>query len=365
MNDEHDPGDSDPDDDGGYDDDGGQEPIPDSTPPTTRWRRVRAANAQRAAPRRAGQGRRRPRPADKYRTHAGVRHRLAGAEHRPAPDRGAGGDVVCVWWRHREVSMRLYALWRAWESARTGDDTAMSIWWVAHADRAPAGDPGRRRRPDAPLPRRPPRRPADVAGRPGARSLVRQRPGPRPGHPAPLRLPARPARGRDANGKPGAARRCSPVSWNGSRCGSRRASPANCPATARAPPGVRSGGATARPRIRLHALWRAWEAAVDDGGAAVSLWWTHGLDPHLRVLLDGTAGPLYRCSTAGHRPAGAAGHQPGRGGLVRPPARHRGRTPGPVRRVRTRLPPRRRRGCGMSSRATGPAAVSVGGAVLT
>ena len=55
--------------------------------------------------------------------------------------------------------------------------------------------------------------------------------------------------------------------------------------------------------VRLHALWRAWEAAADDGGAALSLWWTHGLDPHLRVLTDGVAGPLYRCGTATHQPA--------------------------------------------------------------
>jgi len=39
------------------------------------------------------------------------------------------------WWRHREVSVRLAALWQAWEAARiTPDGSAMNGWWLMHAD---------------------------------------------------------------------------------------------------------------------------------------------------------------------------------------------------------------------------------------
>ena len=45
---------------------------------------------------------------------------------------------------------------------------------------------------------------------------------------------------------------------------------------------------------RLTALWWAWETAratVDDG-SAMSNWWIHHCDPHMRVLLDAETGPM-------------------------------------------------------------------------
>lgn len=48
----------------------------------------------------------------------------------------AGGRTWCAqWWRHRMVAERLDKLWRMWESCRLSDDeSAMSGWWVYHAD---------------------------------------------------------------------------------------------------------------------------------------------------------------------------------------------------------------------------------------
>lgn len=47
-----------------------------------------------------------------------------------------GTHTWCAqWWRHREVAVRLAALWQAWEAARiTPDGSAMSGWWLMHAD---------------------------------------------------------------------------------------------------------------------------------------------------------------------------------------------------------------------------------------
>ncbi len=48
---------------------------------------------------------------------------------------GRGKTWCAQWWRHREAGVRLHALWRGWEAARrSDDDTAMSAWWVYHAD---------------------------------------------------------------------------------------------------------------------------------------------------------------------------------------------------------------------------------------
>ncbi|WP_084721927.1 DUF4913 domain-containing protein [Rhodococcus marinonascens] len=44
---------------------------------------------------------------------------------------------------------------------------------------------------------------------------------------------------------------------------------------------------------RLTALWYAWEEArVSDKASAMSSWWIHHLEPHLRVILDGETGPM-------------------------------------------------------------------------
>ena len=50
-----------------------------------------------------------------------------------APGRGL---MFCPqWWRHHEVTVRLDALWRGWEGAKISEDaSAMSGWWVYHAD---------------------------------------------------------------------------------------------------------------------------------------------------------------------------------------------------------------------------------------
>lgn len=47
-----------------------------------------------------------------------------------------GTYTFCAqWFRHREVAVRLAALWQAWEAARiTPDGSAMNGWWLMHAD---------------------------------------------------------------------------------------------------------------------------------------------------------------------------------------------------------------------------------------
>lgn len=39
------------------------------------------------------------------------------------------------WWAHHEAMSRLEALWRAYEQMRTDPGSAMSSWWLDHADR--------------------------------------------------------------------------------------------------------------------------------------------------------------------------------------------------------------------------------------
>lgn len=45
--------------------------------------------------------------------------------------------------------------------------------------------------------------------------------------------------------------------------------------------------------LRLDALWKAFEGAVasTDPGA-MSRWWIHDFDPHMRVILEGESGPM-------------------------------------------------------------------------
>lgn len=44
---------------------------------------------------------------------------------------------------------------------------------------------------------------------------------------------------------------------------------------------------------RLKALWFAFEEArASDKASAMSNWWIHHLEPHLRVILDGETGPM-------------------------------------------------------------------------
>ncbi|MFE1513921.1 DUF4913 domain-containing protein [Corynebacterium bovis] len=45
---------------------------------------------------------------------------------------------------------------------------------------------------------------------------------------------------------------------------------------------------------RLTAVHEAYEEAVAAGGLAVSSWWVHHFDPHMRVILDGETGPFAR-----------------------------------------------------------------------
>lgn len=53
--------------------------------------------------------------------------------------------------------------------------------------------------------------------------------------------------------------------------------------------------------VRLYALWQAWEAArLSASPDAMSVWWLHHADPHLRVLCDGTSGPMHRCTPTRH-----------------------------------------------------------------
>ncbi|WP_254705801.1 DUF4913 domain-containing protein [Streptomyces vilmorinianum] len=47
---------------------------------------------------------------------------------------------------------------------------------------------------------------------------------------------------------------------------------------------------------RLSALWLAWEQLRQEPGAAMSTWWLHHADPHLRVLMDPDMGPFAACS---------------------------------------------------------------------
>ncbi|MGW2204004.1 DUF4913 domain-containing protein [Streptomyces sp. NPDC001774] len=47
---------------------------------------------------------------------------------------------------------------------------------------------------------------------------------------------------------------------------------------------------------RLAALWLAWEQLRQEPGAAMSTWWLHHADPHLRVLMDPDMGPFAACS---------------------------------------------------------------------
>ncbi|MBM9838624.1 DUF4913 domain-containing protein [Rhodococcus hoagii] len=49
---------------------------------------------------------------------------------------------------------------------------------------------------------------------------------------------------------------------------------------------------------RLKALHQAWEKArADKDPAAMSNWWIHHLDAHLRVILDGDTGPMSHAPT--------------------------------------------------------------------
>lgn len=51
--------------------------------------------------------------------------------HRPL----RGGVTWCPeWWRHAEAVVRLDAVWRAWEEARSEGGSAMAHWWQAYFD---------------------------------------------------------------------------------------------------------------------------------------------------------------------------------------------------------------------------------------
>ncbi|MFC9356449.1 DUF4913 domain-containing protein [Rhodococcus sp. NPDC057014] len=51
---------------------------------------------------------------------------------------------------------------------------------------------------------------------------------------------------------------------------------------------------------RFKALWYAWEEAqASDKPSAMSNWWIHHLEPHLRVILDGDTGPMSHAKADG------------------------------------------------------------------
>lgn len=202
--------------------------------------------------------------------------------------------------------MRLYSLWRAWEAARVDSEDAMNRWWVQHADSHLGvildGEAG-------PLYR-------CVGGHVDAPALtVVEVPDMWFGHgldpePATRRRHAyaptsvgRPGDGRDGEeGKPPDVF-ASFVEW---------VEVWLAPTITRKLPGHGKGGTWCaqwwrhrEAAVRLHAVWRAWETAVVTSGAALSSWWVHGLDPQLRVLLDGVNGPLYRCTPVTHTAAAA------------------------------------------------------------
>lgn len=45
---------------------------------------------------------------------------------------------------------------------------------------------------------------------------------------------------------------------------------------------------------RLTSLWKAWEGARWGDSSAMSAWWIHHFDPHMRVILDGEVGPFHK-----------------------------------------------------------------------
>lgn len=44
----------------------------------------------------------------------------------------AGVTWCPQWWDHPEALVRVDALWRAWEAARTAGGEGMSMWWITH-----------------------------------------------------------------------------------------------------------------------------------------------------------------------------------------------------------------------------------------
>ncbi|UNN05231.1 DUF4913 domain-containing protein [Rhodococcus opacus] len=51
---------------------------------------------------------------------------------------------------------------------------------------------------------------------------------------------------------------------------------------------------------RLKALWYAWEEArASDKASAVSNWWIHHLEPHMRVIFDSDSGPMSHAKADG------------------------------------------------------------------
>ncbi|MGO9754649.1 MAG: DUF4913 domain-containing protein [Solirubrobacteraceae bacterium] len=51
--------------------------------------------------------------------------------------------------------------------------------------------------------------------------------------------------------------------------------------------------------VRLTALWRAWLAAQQEDGGAMSAWWAYHADHHLPIILS-SRGPLKGCTPEQH-----------------------------------------------------------------
>ncbi|HEY5841026.1 MAG TPA: DUF4913 domain-containing protein [Mycobacterium sp.] len=222
-------------------------------------------------------------------------------------DRGQGSTWCPQWWRHRETSMRLSAAWRAWETARVDGGNAMSSWWVHHLD------PHLRVVMDAehgPMYRCSPARHQHMPPLP-----VTPVPDGWFGHgldpdPHTRRRHATSTTVTDTE-PPNAAGEVDDAESPRDEFGSfvEFVEVLFAPTIARRLTAAGQGRTWCRqwwrhqePASRLHALWRAWEAARTRGGTALSTWWLSDADAHLRLLLDGHTGPLYRCTPARHQP---------------------------------------------------------------
>lgn len=195
------------------------------------------------------------------------------------PGKGLMWDAY--WWRHDEVVARLTALWFAWEEAyaNTDDAAAVSAWWIQHCE-------------------------------PHMRVLFDGETGPMSGalpdgtwmgH-GPLRSVPAPAG--ILPDEPWRFEEIEPVFSgveqfvNGyfARVVNRNLSPA-------AGRGLIWDARWWRYRevvTRLTTLWHAWEnARASEDGSAMSAWWIHHADPHLRILLDGDTGPMSGSSSDG------------------------------------------------------------------
>lgn len=53
-------------------------------------------------------------------------------------------------------------------------------------------------------------------------------------------------------------------------------------------------------RLRIAALWEAWEELNREGGSGLAKWWVLYVDPMMRAMMDGD-GPLVNCDHNDHK----------------------------------------------------------------